>query len=603
MIFSFPATPDGFTGAAAANIYAPVTNRGMFPPAFPQVGIQPGVTTPAIGSTDPNLLHLGSYYNVTYGWNTLATVVSPISVDATTKSMPFGRAYNWGVTRPIGSALDTTTVLGDVSGGWPSGTGSTTTYLILPMNGGCEADALYASGRSTLTTGTGGTSILSKPIQVGTNVWLACSDGIRTYDIGSGQGGNTTMRAPNPNGIQDIVYDGQTTIYGSTNNGIVRIDVNTFSTASITTIAAGTSFLGIDQKYVYAVSRTASTTPSVFMINRSTFAVNAGAATLGTAVTVATGFGTPVPSYTGTVYVATQAGSASANIMRLASFTADNGTQVATVTNPRNALAVVQTDCPTGLFLDYITNRMFCAVSTATNGLIYEISTPTMATAGVVATFGAITGGTGYTNGTYAGVTLTLSSGPAPVVFPTANITVAGGIVTACTLATGGLGVPTTAVFTAPTAVIGAGTGFSIPVATLQAPSTFTTGATGAVIQSNMATVAGTDFRGDLAIVPFRGTYIITPRRTGIATASYASKVSFIHPTATFTGTSRLLFSSANAITAYPGGYASGLWSNGVYLIGTSYIGASNNYISVVSNNFNSTNIAGNQSGRILVKA
>lgn len=606
MMFAFPITPDGVTGSAAANIYAPVTNRGMFPPSFPQVGIQPGVTSPALGSTDPNLLHLGSYYNVTYGWNSLATVVSPISVDATTKSMPFGRAYNWGVTKPIGAALDTTTVLGDATGGWPSGTGSTTTYLILPMHGGCEADAAYASGKSIITTGTAGTSILGKPIQVGTNIWLAASDGIRTYDINAGQGGTTTLRAPNANGIYDIVYDGQTTVYGSTSNGIVKIDCNTFSTASITTIAAGTGYLGIDQKYVYATSRTASTTPSVYMISRSAFTVNAGAATLGTAVTVATGFGTPVPSYTGTVYVATQSGSASANIMRLASFTADNGTQVATVTNPRNALAVVQTDCPTGLYLDYISNRLFCAVSTATSGSIYEIAAPSMVTAGVVATFGTITGGTLYTNGTYNNVTLTLSSGPAATTYPVVNITVAASTVTAVTLVAGfgGTGVATTTVFTIPnTSIGGSGSGFSIPVSTLATAPTFTTGATGATLQSHMALATTSDYRGDLQFVPFRGTHIITTRQPGRNQASYASKVNFIHPTATTTGTSKQLISTATAITSYPGGYGSAMSSNGVYLVGTNWVAAGNNYIAVASNNFNMTNIGGNQSGRILVKA
>lgn len=86
-----------------------------------------------------------------------------------------------------------------------------------------------------------------------------------------------------------------------------------------------------------------------------------------------------------------------------------------------------------------------------------------------VATLGAITGGTGYTNGTYNAVALTLSSGTAAGTYPTANITVAGGVVTTVTLVTFGTRfVDTTTVLTCPAASIGGtGSGFSVPVATL----------------------------------------------------------------------------------------------------------------------------------------
>jgi microcystin-dependent protein len=51
-----------------------------------------------------------------------------------------------------------------------------------------------------------------------------------------------------------------------------------------------------------------------------------------------------------------------------------------------------------------------------------------------VATLGTITGGSGYTNGTYTGVVMTLSSGSAAGVYPTATIVVSGGAVTTVTL-------------------------------------------------------------------------------------------------------------------------------------------------------------------------
>jgi hypothetical protein len=89
-----------------------------------------------------------------------------------------------------------------------------------------------------------------------------------------------------------------------------------------------------------------------------------------------------------------------------------------------------------------------------------------------VATFGVITGGTGYTDGAYTNVALTYVSGSTATTYPAVNITVAGGIVTVCTLVvaangtSGGTGFKNiSTVMTC--ASIGAGTGFAISPATL----------------------------------------------------------------------------------------------------------------------------------------
>ena len=86
-----------------------------------------------------------------------------------------------------------------------------------------------------------------------------------------------------------------------------------------------------------------------------------------------------------------------------------------------------------------------------------------------VATLGTVTGGTGYTNGTYTGVVMTLSSGSSAITYPTATIVVSGGAVTTVTITSAGVGFKdTTTVLTAPAASIGGtGSGFSVPVATL----------------------------------------------------------------------------------------------------------------------------------------
>jgi len=89
---------------------------------------------------------------------------------------------------------------------------------------------------------------------------------------------------------------------------------------------------------------------------------------------------------------------------------------------------------------------------------------------GPIATLGTVTGGSGYTNGTYTGVALTGGLGTGA----TATVVVAGGAVTTVTLTSGGAPVIPTGsigyligdVLTSTDARLGAGTGFTVPVAT-----------------------------------------------------------------------------------------------------------------------------------------
>lgn len=93
---------------------------------------------------------------------------------------------------------------------------------------------------------------------------------------------------------------------------------------------------------------------------------------------------------------------------------------------------------------------------------------------GAIATFGTLVGGTGYTNGSYTNVPLAYVT-PTPtrayVTGAAADITVAGGIVTVCTLTAnrGGEGYEVGQLLTAAPGYIGAGTGFTIAVATVAA--------------------------------------------------------------------------------------------------------------------------------------
>lgn len=87
--------------------------------------------------------------------------------------------------------------------------------------------------------------------------------------------------------------------------------------------------------------------------------------------------------------------------------------------------------------------------------------TATRKETGCVATINTLVGGTGYTNGTYTNVALSGGSGYGA----TANITVAGGIVTVATLNRGGQWYLVGDVLSC--LLIGAGSTFSVTVATI----------------------------------------------------------------------------------------------------------------------------------------
>lgn len=86
-----------------------------------------------------------------------------------------------------------------------------------------------------------------------------------------------------------------------------------------------------------------------------------------------------------------------------------------------------------------------------------------------IKTFGTLAGGTGYTDGTYTGVPLTGGTGDNA----TATIVIAGGIVTSVTLENGGTGYTTADSLSADTAIIGAGTGFTIAAGTIATDTTY----------------------------------------------------------------------------------------------------------------------------------
>jgi hypothetical protein len=390
-MYAFCRTPDGSTGAAAAAAYAPVTSRGMFPPSFPS-----GSITIA---TDTNLLHLGSHYNIPYGWDVAKTLLSPISVDGVAKSMVFGRTYNLGASKPMGNSLDTVFTNIDSTGGWPSATGSSTECILLPMNGGFEGDSAYNANQLAASYGASpasGSVNFSKCISIGDTMWISSSDGIRTWNMDGGNATSTTLVYSNASGVTDIIFDGERTIYGAISTGIVRIDTETLANTVLTTnVTGGGAYLAIDYAYVYMTSRTAATAPQCYVISRwnpggaTGFAQVATFTLATTLIVVASTFGVPVPDYTGKCYVATTAGTTgTTQTMRIASFTASTGAQLFNVANPlRPTAGASMAESPTSFYIDELTGRIYLFVCNTTNGTIYELNTSLVA----IQTVGSIT--------------------------------------------------------------------------------------------------------------------------------------------------------------------------------------------------------------------
>jgi hypothetical protein len=563
IMFAFSRTPDGQTGAYAAKVYAPITNRGMFPPNYPQGTISVSADSSGL------FLQLASYYNITYGWNPLNSIVSPVSVDAQTKTMPFGRAFNVGVTKPLGSFLDSTTILGDNTGGWPNAAGSNTEYLLLPMNGGFEGTSAYGSSQQSTFAGNTAGAVIARSIGIGTLVWMASSDGIRTYDTTQGNGGLSVLRYAQSNGVYDIIYDGQRSVYGSTNTGVVKIDTANFYAVSLNTVLQGTAYLGLDNKYLYATQRIANVQPTLYMINTVSFSAGVNGVNIpgnvhvfaqfanvgGSGVRFSTaanpyqlafpsGYGVPVPDYTGNVYVATQPGVGAllSQNLWIVQVNSESGNAIANVVNPTfpfpaSSSAPNSANVYSSFIIDYNqmpSNRIFLVTSNAAGtpptGTIWELQPNTMVTlASNTWVTTAFTANSTYTNmqaNVYAGV---------------ANVSM--------------------------------------------------------------------DFRADLNVIPYRGMWYIMPKKVGQNLGnppnSYASKVMFAHPQSP--GAAGLIqWVSNSAITSIannnPYGSAVTASTNGCRLYAPLYSNTSTGALQVITGTYGLLGINGTSTGRLLLK-
>jgi hypothetical protein len=220
---------------------------------------------------------LGDSYNYTYGWDITKSVITSFSIDHATNLQPQGRAYNCSITKPFGAGLDTTTVP-LAPGGWADASGTNSTCLILPLNGGAESassslNTVNASGRPQ-NNGYSAAGVVDM-LLIGVNAWCACgSGGIKTYDTTQTVSSGTLVQRLAGN-YDKLIFDGFRTIYaiyvnaGSGGTTLARIDTETYNSATIT-LAYAAHQIAIDGQYVYVGINGATTSPQVAIINRWT---------------------------------------------------------------------------------------------------------------------------------------------------------------------------------------------------------------------------------------------------------------------------------------------------------------------------------------------
>jgi len=202
---------------------------------------------------------------------------------------------------------------------------------------------------------------------------------------------------------------------------------------------------------------------------------------------------------------------------------------------------------PLPLDMSSVTDNQFSAVhnvfsnSNFTNGLTGWIQTAK----GGVTTLGTITGGSGYVNAVYPGVVMTYVSGTIPVNLPTATITVAGGAVTSVVFTEFGSGLDNTTVLSATAASLGgAGSGFSVPVATTTASTSWTDPTNLYALASVTATVPGTNvLYQPVTITPGSYTFTMTYTTTAVS-QFYVIKAVFFNSSAAVISSTSILASN-----------------------------------------------------------
>lgn len=588
VMVAFPRTPDNQVNEFAASVYAPTTSRGMWPPYYPSgntgnVGMNSVFTT---ANTDFNNLHLGSWwlnigsgaYNISssaaistqggiWGWDGSEIPMSPVSVDAIRKHMPFGRVYDMGITRPIGGQLDTTYFTANTNGGWPENNGSNTEFLLMPLNGGIEQ--FYSNNYASIgimpppatvpnagiraSWSNNSNVVYSTLAAVGNNIWAAANNGVWVWNQFAGTNTTANLIWFNSNGVLDLMYDGARSIYATTNTGLIQIDTETFATNTITSSnmlnQGGCAYLNMDNQFVYATNRTSNTRPFCHMVYRAnnTVAPNVIQMASGVALNVASGWNTPMPDYQGFVYLSNAPGTASnqqkrmlvANVDGENSSTSGFNTGVANTTQYWYATAAHNASFEfDNIWIEYNSNRVYHFQITSSLGYVQEYDASTK--------------------------------------------------------------------------------NFTLIANTAQLGTAFFVNAGGTSQLNYYHSSPSLDYRGDLNIIQHRGQFHIQHKMPGRAYGNFGFVARFIlhHPSPNPSNTNKLIggisrtYETGNTGSSAVGTASSDLkfncnyWhTNGIRIFHNNYLSNTENRIQVLSNHFNVYPFGGYPTSRLLIKA
>ena len=177
----------------------------------------------------------------------------------------------------------------------------------------------------------------------------------------------------------------------------------------------------------------------------------------------------------------------------------------------------------TAIGYNTLASNVLGANSTVTGWAALQSSTT------AIATFGTITAGSGYTNGSYTNIQLTYVSGSTAGTYPLVNITVAGGVVTACTLVvaangtSGGAGFKDiTTVMSCANTIIGGGVGSGFAIS----PATLVSGGSNCGFGSQALTVNTTGINNCAM-----GTYALLGNTVGSSNAAVGNQAMFTNQT------------------------------------------------------------------------
>lgn len=258
---SFPRTPHPYTGIAAAQFNTLISGFGMFPPSVPTAGL--------------NTSHANKLGGLSsgYAWDSAKKAVHVLKGAGVGNAQPRGRMFGVKAIGPIGDPLDTVVLPIDANYHYASSGGTNTDHWVLPMNGGYHMSYAYAGNRLAATlfgTGMSGTDAYDGVLVKGKYIYAGCVSGIWKIDMDAA---TCTLVYSTAAAISSVEYDGGAYIYFATSAGVTRLAIADDSLTHLTAGVGGCTTLAIDEDYIYASQRTASTTSKVDVISRSSFTV------------------------------------------------------------------------------------------------------------------------------------------------------------------------------------------------------------------------------------------------------------------------------------------------------------------------------------------